>query len=137
VDSFEECLSAICKNLPEKESPLILFCLRKVFDKIKKFVERGNPQLQLTVVLFHMIPSVPLQLLELLLNMIAEVLRSVPPSASKVLFKFLYDVIANNFDYSRKNKCLKWYLALLSELKPELEGSKGEAAQTLAMPTRM
>lgn len=33
------------------------------------------------------------------------------------MLTFLFNIIADNFDYSRKNRCTIWYLELLNELK--------------------
>jgi len=118
VESFQECLIAIGSNLTEADNGLVLYCLQQVHQKIMFYLSKpkGKPKMKLTLVLFSMIPVVNLQLLDNLLDMIYEILEKIPKSFQPVLCRSIYNTISDNFDYTRKNKLLKWYLEMLHHL---------------------
>jgi len=119
IHAFRETLVVIVQNLPETENALTLFVLKTMSDRIHYFIAKGTPKMNLAKAFFNLISVVHLQLLDPLLDMITVVMKTLPKGFWPALCEFLFNTISDNFDYTRKNKCLKWYLDLLSELKIE------------------
>jgi len=117
IHAFRETVAEIVKNLPESENALTLFVLKTLSDRIHYFIAKGTPKMNLAKAFFGLISVVHLQLLEIHLEMVNNVMKALPKSFLPTLCEFLFNAISDSFDYTRKNKCLKWYLELLSELK--------------------
>ena len=69
----------------------------------------------LAMFLFTHLVSVDIQVLDLLLEIIATVISAYDTSKRTVMCNYLYEIIARNFDYTRKNQCLNWYLGLVHQ----------------------
>jgi hypothetical protein len=79
---------------------------------------------EMITVLFSLISHVNIQLLDIVLEWSKQVLHQldlngIPKAAQSTLCRFLFDTISSNFDYTRKNKCTKWLLDTVAELKLE------------------
>jgi len=119
MDAFQESMSAICRSLSgvENAATLSLSCLKQLDERIHFFLSKGSPRLSIVLCLFKQISNVSLDLMDDLLVMARNVVTATSCRPVQQLFcKMLLDCIAENFDYSRKDRCLKWYLQLLSDL---------------------
>lgn len=83
----------------------------------------GENPLLLMRALLGAIPHVPFPLLERHLSMCAALLRVLPPTPQRQMLKHAYDVIANNYDYIRKETCVRWYLHTHAHLQERMAGS--------------
>eukprot|EP01114_Cavostelium_apophysatum_P012647 TRINITY_DN2882_c0_g1_i3.p1 TRINITY_DN2882_c0_g1~~TRINITY_DN2882_c0_g1_i3.p1 ORF type:complete len:1146 (-),score=289.77 TRINITY_DN2882_c0_g1_i3:74-3511(-) len=116
ASSLRESLIAIVKSLPEPQNGVTLYVLRMLNQKISSM--QGKPRVELTLVLFSLAPHINLQLLDDLLDLSRNLLLSVPSQPLREeMCAYLLDTITNNYDYSRKTKCIKWYLQLHEEVK--------------------
>lgn len=143
-DSFSECFEALVVTLPHAH-PLFIFCFEKLAEKILALEKQGQggsgavtPWSQeqpttlatrseqwgaggssknLALFLFSHLVSVDIQVLELLLDIIATVVQNLEGFKQRYTCEFLYGLIARNFDYTRKDQCLKWYLNLVHHIR--------------------
>lgn len=98
------------------QNGIVVFCLQALEDRIRKDLELGRLHTPLAQTMVHLIPHVPLQLLDDLLETISKILYATPQHVKLELCRDVFNVIADNFDYSRKSKCLKWYLDVKADL---------------------
>ena len=68
----------------------------------------------MTILLFEMITHVPRQHLGYLLSLIEDMVRNSTNNLQ--LCRLLFHIISKNFDYTRKETCIKWYLELCAKL---------------------
>ncbi len=116
IESFEESLAAVAR-FPDSSSSLVLYCIKNLYEKIRSLQETGRSQTKLSAALIHLIPYVNLKILEFLMEYVEDIVCSVSKPLQTKLCETLFDTISKNYDYSRKNKCVTWYLKLLQVLK--------------------
>eukprot|EP01118_Nematostelium_gracile_P001069 TRINITY_DN11070_c0_g1_i1.p1 TRINITY_DN11070_c0_g1~~TRINITY_DN11070_c0_g1_i1.p1 ORF type:complete len:140 (-),score=18.19 TRINITY_DN11070_c0_g1_i1:9-380(-) len=104
-------------DLPETENGLVLYCLHQLNDKIDEMMTKTSKTNKLIPILFQMITIVNIQLLEDVFEMISTIVSKVKGDDRIRLCSMLFDLISENHDYTRKNKCLRWYLDLIHEYR--------------------
>jgi hypothetical protein len=96
-------------------SDIALKSLNYLADRITQIENRAASHL-LALALFSMITFCDLSLLSDLLSIIENIVTQTPLASQVVMCKFLNVTILKNFDLTRKNMCVDWYLKLLKKL---------------------
>lgn len=99
-----------------QQKPVLLLCLEMIEDNIWTSIKQGNARLKLIFMFAHQIVTVPLQLLDLFLAKLEMMLKETPRWVQERLCENIFSTIVNNFDYSRKNQLIQWYLKQLENL---------------------
>jgi len=110
IETIQETTLAIMTKLPSTH-PLISFTINAMAEKIKSTRLSKNATL-LMIVLFRHIAHAPLTSLAELLKVVEGIVLSSPRKLQVLLVKLLFSIIANNYDYTRKQQCVTWYLEL-------------------------
>ena len=88
---------------------------QKIAEKDQQSKNKNSIQM-LTLSLFHMITFCDLSLISHLLMVIKKIVEEGEGDAQKAMCKYLNLTILKNFDLTRKNICVGWYLNLLQSL---------------------
>jgi len=70
----------------------------------------------LTILFLEMINYVPRHQLKFQLQLISDLVKKSSKNVQIMLCHLLFEIISKNFDYTRKEICIKWYLELSSKL---------------------
>jgi len=114
VESLAENTTTVVTKFPPT-SPLIAHWLKSIAEKIKS-IQLTKSATYITIILFQMVTIVNLYFLNFLLRLIEEIIHSSPKKFQLLLCKLLFKIISTNFDYTRKETCIKWYLHLVHDL---------------------
>lgn len=123
-EPFADNIVAIVLALPPT-SPLVVLTLKILADRVQKMQSEtasapsskaADPR-RLIRLLFSFMAIVDVQILDVVLVLIRNTIKSSPQGAWPQLTKYAQQIILNNFDYTRKDQCIKWYLGLLHDLQ--------------------
>lgn len=134
--AFTDGFLAIVSALPPTSS-LVVLSLKTLTDKILEIQQRAadskagsgqqplppstlhdpNDPRQLILLLFNFMIIADVQILDVVLVLVRNIVKGSPKESWPQLLKYAHDVILNNFDYTRKDQCVKWYLRLLHDLQ--------------------
>jgi len=106
---------SILVNQLDPSSPFIPLCIENFVEKIKTTQEKKVPYL--TIILFELINHIHRYLLPYLLSKIEEFVLSAPTPLQNLFCRLLFQIISKNFDYTRKEFCIKWYLELCKTIR--------------------
>jgi len=99
----------------DPSSPFIPLCIESFIEKIKSTPEPKMPYL--TIILFELVNHIHRYLLPYLLSKIEEFILSCPVTIQNLYARLLFQIISKNFDYTRKEFCIKWYLELCKHIR--------------------
>ncbi len=137
-EAFADSIHAIVSVLPPT-APLLVFCFKALADKIHFLhTAKGQPiqpdargaqsfgfdsiprsvpsSKHLIVLLFSFITTADLQVLDIVLMIVSSVIKASEHKVARSLCRQVYGIISTNYDYTRKDECIKWYLNLLHDL---------------------
>eukprot|EP01102_Stenamoeba_stenopodia_P017209 TRINITY_DN6136_c0_g1_i1.p1 TRINITY_DN6136_c0_g1~~TRINITY_DN6136_c0_g1_i1.p1 ORF type:complete len:507 (+),score=137.45 TRINITY_DN6136_c0_g1_i1:95-1522(+) len=120
IKSLMACFAIIAKQLPPSNSVVVLYMIEMLADHAAKMLTKGSTRtggIELMVLLFKLITVVDIQILKAVLDKVESVIVATDKSISLVLCKHLYKVISSNYDYVRKDECVRWYLSLSRKLQ--------------------
>lgn len=76
----------------------------------------GKYEPYMVIVLFELLAHVHRHMLHYLLNIIEEIVTKMDKKMQVILCHLLFKIISKNYDYTRKEVCIKWYLELCHKL---------------------
>jgi len=123
LNSFALSAAAMVSKLPP-DNPLVVHCLQSIKEKIRSSPEQDSGVPYMVILFFELISYVHRNTLPLLLTFIEEFVKRSPKKMQELWCKLLFKVISKNYDYSRKDVCVKWYLQLCAELGLNKKNSK-------------
>lgn len=99
----------------EEDAALVVLVLERVAQRAEELgLERG-PGRSLLSLLMQATQACPPRALPALLGLLQHALLSMPAAALLPTLRFIYNLLAHSFDYTRKDALLSWYYALLRE----------------------
>eukprot|EP01080_Neovahlkampfia_damariscottae_P003469 gene3469-6118_t len=112
--------SLFLKYFPEilksASSKISIYSINKISDLFFEKLKKKQISKSILLLLLNLTQSIQLNTLDYLLEIIEKVYSTIPSSKSFWL-KFLYEVVANSRDYTRKQKLLYFYLNLSNKYK--------------------
>jgi len=106
------------KKLSENTSQQMETPLNKEIPNNKTIVQKEKRRAPyLTILFLEMINYVPRQQLKFQLQLISDLVKKSAKNVQIMLCHLLFEIISKNFDYTRKEICIKWYLELCSNLR--------------------
>lgn len=116
IDCFQTTFDAMAKSIDIEFCGVILFCIGMVETAVLNSIKSNTPKMKLIQLFTKQITTVPLQILQIVLHKVQTLLHSSPRHIQEPICDFVFQLILNNFDYSRKNQLIHWYLQQLEQL---------------------
>ena len=118
IETLVLSINIIADILPtraEENKEIALFCIQTQADKLYESLSRKKAVPRMFILsLLHVVTICDLSILLPTLNILEELITSVPAPARYNMCQLLQMVILRNFDMMRKSIIVNWYLNLLS-----------------------
>lgn len=116
IDSIKRSMLIIAERVSKSDIGLSMYCIEQLIDKINRMRRNKENSSHLIMVLINLIGFVDIQMLDVFLEHIQQLIERLPKSWQIQLCKLITLVLSRNCDYSRKTKCIHWYLDLVHQL---------------------